>query len=176
MRNLTVNKIKSLTKPGFHADGNCLYLRVAPGGSKQWVQRLVIHGKRRDLGLGGYPLRTLAEARDIAYQNRKCAREGGNPFVERRRSKVPTFGEAAFKTFQAHKSRFRNRKTSANWMQRLERHAFPILKDMPVDTISREEVLRVLLPIWQTKHETARQVRSRIRTIFEWSEAHGYIE
>ena len=71
---LTFAKIKSLKEPGFYGDGGTLYLRIAPGGSKQWVQRLVIRGRRHDLGLGGWPLVSLLEARETAFENRKQAR------------------------------------------------------------------------------------------------------
>ena len=68
MRRLTVAKAHSLSKPGLHGDGGTLYLAVAPGGSKSWIQRLTIDGKRRDIGLGGFPLVSLAEARHKAFE------------------------------------------------------------------------------------------------------------
>lgn len=58
----------SALEAGRYGDGGTLFLRVAPGGSKGWVQRLAIGGKRRDLGLGGWPLVTLTEARDQALE------------------------------------------------------------------------------------------------------------
>ena len=74
---LTVKKVRAINQPGLYGDGNTLYLRVAPGGSKQWVQRLTIHGKRHDIGLGGCSWVTLSEAREAAYANRRLARRGG---------------------------------------------------------------------------------------------------
>ena len=47
---------------------------------------------------------------------------------------------------------------------------------MPVDQIGREDVLRVLTPIWGVRMETARRVRQRIRAILKWAMAHGYVE
>src|SRR5436189_3987356 len=61
------------------ADGGGLYLVLAPGGSKSWVLRTVVKGKRCDIGLGGVALVTLAEAREQAHQLRKIARAGGDP-------------------------------------------------------------------------------------------------
>ena len=58
----------------------------------------------------------------------------------------------------------------------LERHAFPILGDMPVDRIGREDVLRVLTLIWRVRMETARRVRQRTRTVLRWCMARGYVE
>ena len=60
-----------------HGDGATLYLNAAPTGAKSWIQRLTVDGKRRDLGLGGWPTVSLAEARDKAFENRKLARVFG---------------------------------------------------------------------------------------------------
>ena len=82
--------------PGHHIDGNGLYLYVQPTGARSWIQRLVIRGKRCELGLGSVALVPLAEAREKAVSNRKLAREGGDPLAEKRRlQSVPTFAEAA---------------------------------------------------------------------------------
>ena len=79
MGKLTVAKLRTLSKPGMYGDGGTLYLRVAPAGSKSWIQRLVIDGKRRDIGLGGFPLVTLTEAREIAFDNRTAGTPGRQP-------------------------------------------------------------------------------------------------
>ncbi len=176
MGRLTVAKAKSIQKPGIHGDGATLFLRVAAGGSKSWVQRLTIDAKRRDIGLGGFPLVSLAEAREAAFRNRKLARTGGDPLAEKRKAKTPTFRQATEKTHETLKPRWRNDHHAISWIQTLQRHAFPVLGDMPVDRIGREDVLRVLTPIWGTRVETARRVRQRIRTVLRWCEAHGYID
>ena len=54
MSKLTVGKVKALRDPGLFGDGGTLYLKVAPGGSKSWIQRITIDGRRHDIGLGGY--------------------------------------------------------------------------------------------------------------------------
>ena len=176
MGKLTAAKIKSLSKPGLHGDGGTLYLSVAPGGSKSWIQRFTIKGKRRDIGLGGYPLVSLAEAREATFENRKLARSGGDPLAAKRRVMAPTFREAAQQTFEANRSRWRSAKVEKTWMQQLERHCFPILGDMRVDNIGRDDVLRVLTPIWSAKPEAARKLRRRIRAALRWAEAHGHVE
>ena len=173
---LTAAKVRAITKPGRHADGGTLYLFVTLGGSKSWVQRLTIDGRRCDLGLGGWPLTSLAEARDKAFENRKAARAGIDPLAAKRRPKVPTFREAAQKTFEANRPRWRNAKVEKNWMQQLGKYALSILGDLRVDRIGREDVLRVLTPIWAAKPETGRKVRQKIRAIMAWAQAHGYIE
>ena len=86
MGQLTVAKVRSLSTPGRYGDGGTLHLVVAPRGTKAWVQRLTINGRRHDLGLGGYPLVGLAEARATAFANRQIARRGGDPLAHKRRA------------------------------------------------------------------------------------------
>ena len=173
---LTVKRINAIDKPGRYGDGNTLFLVVAPGGSKSWVQRLTIHGRRHDIGLGGYPLATLAEARDMALDNRRLARKGGDPLAEKRRAKVPNFREAALATFEANKPRWRNAKVTKNWWQQMELHALPKLGPLAVNAVGREDVLRVLTPIWTDRPEAARRVRRSIRQTLDWAMAHGHVE
>ena len=162
MGRLTVAMVRSLSKPGRYGDGpsSTLYLNIAPGGSKSWVQRLVVARKRRDIGLGGFPLVTLAEAREQAFENRRLARRGGDPLAHKRRARTPTFAEAARKTYEANRPRWRSAKTARNWLRQLERHAFPVLADLAVDGIGREDVLRVLTPIWTRHPDIARKLRA----------------
>ncbi len=176
MSRLNAAKVKAIKEPGRYSDGGTLFLYVAPGGSKSWVQRLVVYGKRRDIGLGGFPLTSLAEAREKAFANRKLARDGGDPMAAKRRAKVPTFREAAEKTFEANRPRWKNEKHVKNWIQSMEKYAFPVLWDIPVDQIGREEVLRILTPIWTSRPERARRLRQRIRTVLGWCQAHNYCE
>ena len=175
---LTVAKVGSLTEPGRYGDGRVptLYLVVAPRGSKSWVQRLAVDGKRRDIGLGGWPLTSLREARDRAFANRKLARDGGDPLVARRRAGVPTFEQAAARTFEANRGRWRSSRTEANWTASMATYAYPVLGDRQVDRIGRQDVLGVLTPIWSSKHALAVKVRGRIRATLGWAQAHDYVE
>ena len=95
---LTDRAIRTLKERGRYGDGNTLYLVVTPGGSKQWVQRVAIGGKSTDLGLGGYPLVSLREAREKSQVNRKLARSGSDPRTAQR--SVPTFADAAGKVIE----------------------------------------------------------------------------
>lgn len=176
MSKLSMAKIKSLTLPGLYHDSPTLYLRVAPGGSKQWVQRVAIDGRRHDLGLGGWPVVSLAKARKKAFENRIAIAEGGDPLAEKRKAKAPTFQEAAERTYEAIAPRLRSAKGRKMWMVQLQRHAFPKLGSVPVDRIGREDVLRVLTPIWTSKPEAARKVRQHIKATLAWAEAHGFVD
>ena len=84
MAKLTALSAKTLSKPGRHGDGDGLYLNVSPAGSKSWVQRIVILGRRRDIGLGPYPAVSLARAREIAHDNRSAIAQGRDPIAEKR--------------------------------------------------------------------------------------------
>ena len=176
MGKLTAVAVKAASQPGRLGDGGTLYLHIARGGTKSWVQRITIDGRRHDIGLGGWPVVSLASARRRAAENRSAVADGRNPLAEKRRSMVPTFRQAATQTLKALKPRWRNLKHSVSWMQTLERHAMPRLGHMPVDRIGREDVLAVLTPIWGTVPETARRVRQRIRATLRWCWAHGYVE
>ena len=176
MERMTVARVRSLSIPGRYAAGPTLYLRVAPGGTKSWVQRLTIDGKRHDIGLGGWPLVTLAEARDVAFMNRRLVRQGGDPLGEKRKATMPTFREASRRALEANRGAWRNRKSVDNWIATMEKYAHPVFGDRRVDQIGREDVLRVLTPIWSTKPEIGRKVRTRIRQTLAWCQAHNYIE
>ena len=147
MGRLNHGRIKALDSPGLHGDGDTLYLRVAPGGSKSWIQRVAVNGWRRDIGLGGWPVVPLARARQRAFTNRVAISEGRDPLAEKRKASMPTFREAAIKTFEANRPRWRNVKTAKNWTQQLARHAFAIVGDTPVDRIGREEVGKALATV-----------------------------
>ena len=176
MAKLTAARIRTLKTPGRHGDGDGLHLKISEVGARSWILRVVIAGKRRDIGLGRYPDVGLAQAREAAAKHRSLIAAGADPIAEKRKAAIPTFREAAERTFEANKPRWRNGKHTATWWQSLERHAFPILGDIPVDQVGREDVLRVLSPIWGVRVETARRVRQRIRSILKWAMAHGYID
>ena len=164
---LTAARLKTLKRPGRYRAGASLYLLVSPRGTRSWVQRIMVDGKRHDIGLGGYPTVSLSEARDVAYENRKTARKGGDPTA--RVSRVPLFRRAAAKTHEANGGR-------PAWLTTLERYAFPVLGDRRVDRIEQADVLRVLVPIWTAKSATARKVRTAIRQTFAWAQAHGHVD
>lgn len=83
-KQLTAAFGRTVKTPGEFNDEHGLILRVVRSErkrwvAKSWVQRLVIHGRRRYLGLGAYPLVGLADARERALENRRIARAGGDP-------------------------------------------------------------------------------------------------
>ena len=158
--------------PGRHADGNGLYLYVQPSGTRSWIQRLVVCGRRRELGLGSVALVSLAEAREKARSNRKLAREGGDPLVAKRRVHgVPSFAAAAARVVEQQQAGWRHPDYPRIWLRNLERYAFPRIGKMPVSEVTSADVLEVLIPIWHRKASTARCVRQRMRAVLEWAVA-----
>ena len=173
---LSATRVRALRNPGRYSDGDGLHLFINKRGRKSWVQRITVEGRRRDIGLGGYPTVSLAQARKRATDNREAIGNGRDPVADKRRPSTPTFSEAAHTVHEANKPRWRNGSHTRAWMQTLERHAFPKIGNKPIDTISRTDVLTVLTPIWSTRPETARRVRQRMRTIFKWAMANELIE
>ena len=182
---LTVKEIDGLP-PGIHGDGNCLFLRVRPGGSRQWVQIVQVDGRRMERGLGGYPLVSLQEAREVAFENRRAIRRGENPFVRRRAlsaaisngtavvSNAPTFAEALEAVVDIRRPSWKDPKAEKTWRSSLNRHAMPAIGNMAVDAIAMRDVEAILTPIWQVKCQTARNVKQRIHAVMAWAIAHGH--
>ena len=167
--------IRTVTEPGKYFDGQGLFLRVEPSGSRRWVQRTTIRGKRTEIGLGSASLVSLAEAREAALRNRKIARQGGDPLRAKREAEaVLTFEEAARKVHELHRPSWRNAKHAAQFISTLETYAFPRMGKLSVADVGTADVLAVLTPIWLTKAETARRVRQRIGVVMKWAVAQGW--
>lgn len=173
---LTAMQVRNLNKPGRYADGNGLYLVVDPSGAKRWLLRVIVQGKRRDIGLGGTSLVSLSEAREKALSYRKLARDGGDPLAEKRKEKreIPTFIKAAEQVHAEHKASWKNKKHGDQWINTLKDYVFPQLGETRVDQIHTPDVLKALGPIWLTKPETARRVRQRIKAVLDWAKAAGF--
>ena len=156
--------------PGRHCDGNGLYLYVRRTGTRSWIPRLVIRGRKRELGLGSLALVSLAEAREQALANRKLARSGGDPLAEKRRSLgIPTFAEAARRVVEQKRAGWRSSAHPRNWLRSLALHAFLHIGEVPVSEVTSADVLEILTPIWHTKGPAARSVHLRIRAVLEWA-------
>jgi len=174
---LTPVTVRNKKDAGFYADGNGLYLKVDKNGSKRWIQRIIINGKRTDLGLGSVKLVTLTEAREQAIQNRKSARNGGDPLADRRKiSEILTFERAAKKVHELHLPTWSNPKQAQQWINTLTTYAFPLLGRKKMDAITTADILTVLSPIWTEKPETAARVRQRIGAVMKWAVAQGWRE
>ncbi|SFS45635.1 Integrase [Sulfitobacter marinus] len=167
--------VRTVTAPGKYTDGHGLFLKVDTSGAKRWVQRIMIRGKRTEIGMGSASLVTLAEAREAALQNRKLARAGGDPLQSKRASEaLLTFEEASRKVHKIHEPTWRNKKHAAQFISTLETYTFPRIGKLKVSEVTTADVLAVLQPIWLEKPETARRVRQRIGTVMKWAVANGW--
>ena len=175
MQRLTDAKIGKIDRPGSYPADTTLFLKVAPTGAKSWVQRIVINGVRRDIGLGGWPVVMLDDAKLAALQNRRLVRAGGDPVAEKRKKKMPTFREAVDKALTANRSGWKGTRAVTAWNACMETSVLPKIGDMKVDQIGRDQVLSILVPIWNEKTETARKCRMRLKAVFAWCQSHGFI-
>lgn len=173
MPKLTARKVETLKEPGMHGDGEGLYLRVGPTLAKSWILRTVVHGRRRELGLGAASLVSLAEARETARALRKVAREGGDPDTIRKRESL-TFKDAALRVHKSLLPTWRSEGHGKRWLSSLELYVFPHFGDRPVQTIGSADVMRVLTPIWTEKNDTAKRVKQRLAAIFDWAKGAGH--
>ena len=182
--------VKAVTEPGRYSDGPGAYglsLLVRPttwgGVTKRFQQRATIDGRRTNVAIGTYPLVTLAQARELAFDNARSLK-GGAPVavrvverepVEERRAilRAPTFGEVAEMFIAANADAWRRPKTLVDWCSRVEAYALPALGDRPVDGITTADVLDVLTPHWVDKHATMGKVAQAMSKVFAFGIARG---
>lgn len=173
MGTLTVKAAASRKKPGMFSDGGGLYLRVGPTGGKSWILRTMVHGKRRELGLGSFSFIPLSEARELARTYRKVARQGGDPDTLRKRESL-TFSEAAKRVHEKLLPTWKNKKHGDTWIASIENHANPQFGNRPIHTITSADVLKALEPIWTKTPETAKRLRQRISSVFDRAKGAGH--
>ena len=171
--------VKTVKDPGRYGDGrggfglSLLVQRRAAGGlARSWSQRLWIDGGPVNVGLGAYPIVTLAEARAKALENRRMVERGEDPRKPRRT--VPTFADACERVIELHRPTWKNSRTAGQWRGSLAAHALPVLGGMTVDTIGTGDVLRVLRPLWTDRPAIAGQLRTRISAVMRWCIGEGH--
>ena len=164
--------------PGRHADGNCLYLFVRPTGARSWIQRLVIGGRRRDLGLGSYAFVSLTEARRRAAENRRVARSGGDPTATRRRETAPETAPRMRAVVEAviaaRRSNWRSAGTEKKWRRLFETFVFPRIGDKPVSRVTLDDVRDIIVPHWKGRGSIGYVLRQHLDYVIRWAVAHGY--
>ena len=163
-------------EPGKHEDGGGLRLVVSPKGARKWVLRYTLNGSRREMGLGSFPDVSLAAARVKAEACRKQLQEGSDPIALRRVEveSIPTFTTCAARYIRAHRSGWKNAKHARQWVSTLKTYTRSRIGSKPVDSITTEDVLKILQPIWTLKTETAKRVQGRMENILDYAAAHKY--
>ena len=159
--------------PGRHGDGRGLFLYVKPSGTRSWVLRYQVQGRRRDLGLGAYPDVTLAMARERALEARRLIADGEDPIAKKRQAKPKTFKDAALELIEHKRPGWKNAKHAAQWISTLEAHVFPKIGQLQVAKVTTSDVIATLTPIWTKTPETANRVRQRIEAVLDYAAALG---
>ncbi len=167
---LSTVKINRLKAAGWYPDGNGLYLVVSKSGSRRWILRIMVHGKRRDIGLGGHRDVTLAMAREETQRMRRQVLDGLDPIVERKKKKkkISTFDECLMAVHAANAPTW-SPKYANQWLKTVSDNASPKLGSRPMDSITSADIVSVLSPIWVEKDETARRLKQRLHVIFDWA-------
>ncbi|UAB89715.1 integrase arm-type DNA-binding domain-containing protein [Ruegeria sp. SCSIO 43209] len=175
--------------PGKHSDGGGLYLyRLASGD--QWVFRFTISGKRKEMGLGGYPGVTLAQAREQADVYRAIAKNGGNPIEVRNSEKAQAAADQiandpkarekrllkniAPEAFKARQAQLKDNGVAGRWYSPIKTHILPALGDKPVEDITGTAIADALRPIWHTKTDVARKALTRLKACLSYASAKKY--
>lgn len=173
---LTARQVTAIAKPGLHADGAGLYLRVDPAGAKRWAFLFQWRGKRTEMGLGSTIDVSLAEARTAAQAARQAVRAGRNPVEEKRRQRLAhglqTFGELADQLIADLSPQWRSLAHIQQWKTGLGVHA-AALRPLAPASISTDDILAVLKPLWLTTPETASRLRQRIERVLDAARAIG---
>lgn len=176
--------VSRLSKPGTHAVGRVagLALQISPTGSRSWILRVMVGGRRREIGLGAYPSVSLREAHEKAQRTRDEIQSGVDPVLARkeaasilRASQVLeiTFEDAAKRFIKAKAPEWKNAKHGDQWRNTLAEYAYPKIGALMVRHVARAHVMEVLEPIWTTKTETASRLRGRLEAILDWAKVKG---
>ena len=147
-----------------------LLLVVQPTGSKQWIQRIVADGKRRDMGLGSYPAIGLSDARTQAWENKRRAMLG----LPLGRTKAPTVGELTDEYVEIHGHTWA-KNTARTWRSTLDRIG-TTFGSVPVDRLTVDHVLAVMRPLQQSQPAAAKQLRQRLKAILDIAVARRLID
>jgi len=177
--------ISNIKNRGIHFVGGVagLAINVTKTGGRSWILRYQVDGKRRDMGLGGYPDVTLSQAKEKARAARALLSEGIDPIENTRakrsrlkaeQSSAITFQQAAYKYLEAHEGTWKNAKHAQQWRNTLETYAFPVIGQLIVRDVELPQILEILEPLWRTKSETASRLRGRIESVLDWAIARGY--
>jgi integrase len=164
---------------GKHCDGAGLWLVKRDDGGAQWVLRVTVHGRRREMGLGGYPALGLANARKLSERWRNVASAGRDPVKEReaeeraaRREDI-TLEILTADAFESRKAELKGDGTAGRWLSPLTLHVLPRLGRVPVTDLDQRDIRDTLAPIWHTKADTARKALNRLSIVLRHAAALG---
>ncbi len=164
---------------GKHCDGAGLWLVKRDTGGAQWVLRITVHGRRREMGLGGYPALGLADARKLAERWRNVAAAARDPIKEReaeqraaRREDI-SLAVLTADAFEARKAELKGDGKAGRWLSPLTLHVLPKLGKVPATDLDQRDIRDTLAPIWHTKADTARKAMNRLSIVMKHAAALG---
>jgi integrase len=164
---------------GKHHDGGGLYLIVEQSDSARWAYRYKLNKKDRWMGLGGYPLITLAAAREMRDTWRLVLKRGEDPIKERGRQRREanrsdtSLRAVAEEAFEARKAELKGDGKAGRWFSPLEHHILPKLGATPIGEIDQTDVRDALAPIWHIKSDVARKALNRLSIVLKHATAMG---
>ena len=164
---------------GKHCDGGGLWFIKRKDGGAQWMLRVNVHGRRREMGLGGFPSLGLADARKLSERWRSMAAAGRDPIKERaaeervaRREDI-TLSIITHDAFESRKAELKGDGKAGRWMSPLTLHVLPKLGKVPVTDLDQRDIRDTLAPIWHTKADTARKAKNRLSIVLRHAAALG---
>lgn len=178
MGKLTAAAVKNAT-PGKHEDGAGLRLIKRDGGSGQWVLRVTVHGRRREMGIGGIQSVSLKEARELAAQYRAMAAKDIDPIKQREHERreaarnLHMLADVSLDAFESRKAELKGDGKAGRWFSPLELHVLPKLGRVPIADIDQRDIRDVLAPIWHSKAATAKKAADRLNVVMNHAAALG---
>lgn len=173
---LTAAKVKS-SKPGTKlCDGGGLWLRTDKDNNRYWYFRYTRLNKRPELGIGQFPDVSLAEARNIATEQRDLLRQGIDPISHRKKLNIQDANQAA--TFKQCAEEYlaikqaewkKGGKSKAQWESSLKEYAYPTIGGIAVNEVETYHILAILEPLWSELNVTATRVRQRVENILDYA-------
>jgi integrase len=175
---LSAQFIKSAAA-GKHCDGAGLWLVKRDDGGAQWVLRVTVNGRRREMGLGGFPSLGLADARKLAERWRNVVVAGRDPVKEREaeeraaRREDLSLAVLTADAFEARKAELKGDGVAGRWLSPLTLHVLPKLGKVPVTDLDQRDIRDTLAPIWHVKADTARKAMNRLSIVLRHAAALG---
>ena len=134
------------------------------------------------MGLGSFPDRTLAKARERAREYRQQLQDGIDPLAERRRQQQERIAEVAravtfrqdAEAYMALHDHGWSRKHAEQWRRSLKNYVYPRIGHMVIRDITSADVRLLVEPLWIEKTVTATRVLDRIAIVLDYAAAHGH--
>ncbi|MDQ6433774.1 integrase arm-type DNA-binding domain-containing protein [Mesorhizobium sp. LHD-90] len=159
---------------GIYGDGDRLYLRVQ-GNARSWLFIYTSKGKRRELGLGGYPAVGLKDARKKAGEVRNRLTNGKDPIAEKREELTVlakrTLGEVCEAYIKVNESGW-TPNVAARYRAYIKNHIGDT-RSMLIEDITTDHIETVLMPSWDTP--TGEFLRSFLERVFDYAMVKGYL-